>query len=175
MRRALVRGLRALRREEGSATIELCLLLPMFIILLTSAVETGVMLTRYMMLERALDVNLRNIRLGANPTRDELAAAICDRAGILPACRQSLVLEMRKIDKSTWTLPDADAPCYNRQEDITPATQFSYGSENEIMLIRACIIVDPFLPSIGLGKTIADGSNGQFYLRTASAFVNEPS
>lgn len=165
---------RGLRDQSGSSTIETVLMLPVMLIMMTTAVELGVIMTRHVMLERALDVAIRDVRLGAKPTPDELKQEICDRAVILPDCMDSLVLDMAPIDQTTWTLPAQGTPCYNRTEDITPATSFSYSGNNEIMLIRACVITDPIMPWYGLGAAIDEGSDGQFYLTSSSAFVNEP-
>lgn len=162
------------RREDGTSTIEFVIILPVIMMLITSAVETGVLMTRFIMLERGLDIAVRDIRLGASPSVDDLVDDICDSARILPECQTSLIIDMQVVDENTWALPDPGAPCYNREEDIEPVTTFQYGTENEIMLIRACVIVDPLMPGAGFGEAMDNMSDGQFYITAASAFVNEP-
>jgi len=166
---------RARRDEDGSSTVEFALMLPVLMILMTTAVELGVIMTRHVMLERALDLSGREVRLGESATSGELVNAICDRAIVIADCNETLVLDMQPISTSNWSLPQQGTPCYNRSEDIEPVTEFTFGTDNEIMLIRACVIIDPMMPWLGLGEAIDDMSSGQFYLTTASAFVNEPS
>lgn len=165
---------RRCRDESGSSTVEFALMLPVLTLLMASAVELGIIMTRHVMLERAVDLAVRDIRLGATPSATELVNNICDRAVVIPECATSLVLDMSPIDEVTWDLPAQGTPCYNRQDDIEPATEFTHGVDNEIMLIRACVIVDPIMPWYGMGKAIDDLSGGDFYLTAASAFVNEP-
>lgn len=160
--------------ENGSTTIEFVLMLPVIAILATASVEIGVIMSRYVMLERALDMSVRDIRLGATPTTEELVTEICTRASIIPDCAMSLIIDMQPIDDQAWDLPALSTPCYDREEDIVPATEFTYGAENQIVLIRACVIVDPLMATIGLGQALDDVGGGQFYLKAASAFVNEP-
>ena len=101
MIRTLAKILRLFRRsEEGSATVEFVLVFPMFMVLFTSAFEAGLMMTRHVMLERGLDMAVREVRLntGAAPSPDQFKEMICEGAGIIPDCMNNLKLEMRPID-----------------------------------------------------------------------------
>ena len=169
------RRLRSFAADEGgSVTVEFLFALPLFTWVTFSSVDMGVMLSRYMMLERALDHNVRKLRLGVPMTYDELLTNICIDAAIIQECATNLVLELRPINTATWNIPEGSAPCYNRQEDIQPVTEFEAGQENEIMLVRACIHIDPLLTGIGIGEVISDTFGGEFTVKTASVFVNEP-
>ena len=162
------------REEKATGTIEFVVLVPLLVSLMCSSVETGVMMTRFVVLERALDQVVRTIRLGQAYTQDEFRTAVCTTAGILPACEESLVVEMQVINTSTWVLPSTNAPCYDREEEVRPATTFNTGDQNQMVLIRTCIIYDAFMPTIGIGETLANRGQGQFYIKAASAYVQEP-
>ena len=61
----LARGLRRFDgREDGTATLEFAILFPAFIIILVSAVEIGFITMRHTLLDRAVDLTVRDIRLG---------------------------------------------------------------------------------------------------------------
>jgi len=160
--------------ESGVATLEFVLTVPLIITLMFSTIESGILLVQQMMLDRALDVNVRQLRLGANMTQSELATAICDEAAIIADCNASITLELIVIDKVNWNMPTTNAACYNRQEDIAPVTSYGAGIDSDLMLVRACVIVDPLFPLLGMGKAMAETNNGDFNITARSAFVNEP-
>ena len=87
---------KAARSEEGNATIEFVMLFPIIMVLFLSVIEMGLMMTRYMMFERALDLSVREMRLDteANYTQDSLRDAICTETLIARHCRKTLTLEM---------------------------------------------------------------------------------
>lgn len=176
--RPLSRLFRWLGRDDGNSTIEFVILFPVFVTLVLSSFESALLMTRQVMLERALDMAVRGLRLGTWPDIDheEFKAIVCDRAGIIPNCDQVLLVELRAIPKTTWTLPSPNATCVDRSADIVPDVSFLQGPENEMMLVRACVKVDPFFPSTGLGLQLVEGSDdGGYALISTSSFVNEPS
>ena len=163
-------------RESGTATIEFALLFPAFIMLFLMVFETGLLLTRGVMLDRAVDISMRDLRLGTlNPmTHDNLKSRICANAGIIPDCEDALLLELVPIDKSTWMPLAGSATCVDRSEDIQPVLDFVPGISNELMLVRVCAVFDPFFPSTGLAAQMQLDSTGAYALVTTSAYVNEP-
>ncbi|EBA01927.1 MAG: pilus assembly protein [Paracoccaceae bacterium] len=165
---------RTAKDESGNATLEFVMTMPLVITLMFSTVESGILLVQQMMLERALDVNVRQLRLGANMTQSELAASICDDIAVISNCDQSMTLELTVLSKTTWNVPATSAVCYNRQEDITPVTSYTGGIDSDLMLVRACVIVDPLFPLLGLGVAMTETNNGDFTISARSAFVNEP-
>ena len=70
---------RRMGREDGNATIEFVILFPMVIFLLVSAVEVGFITIRHTMLDRAVDLTVRDIRLGTgnSPQYAEIRDAFC--------------------------------------------------------------------------------------------------
>jgi len=176
LRRALRRFARA---EKGTATVEFALLFPPFFLVFASAIESGIMMSRNVMLERGLDLAVREIRIGlpTPPTFEEFRAQICGVAMIIPNCMENLQVELQVVDSSTWQPLDPTPRCVDRDSPIDPFDNpnYSVGQNNDFMLVRLCANIDPILPGFGLGIILdGDGSNGHAIVAT-SAFVNEPS
>lgn len=141
-------------------------LFSMFLLLL----EMMFLMVRVTMLQHALDLTVRDIRLGliVNPTVTSLESTICSRMSIVPDCTSSLVLEFTKIDLATFAMPDPMGPCTRRSADVMAgrvSETYSTGIENELMAVRACVVVDTITPLMA----------NVFDIHARSAFVNEPS
>lgn len=174
-------ALRFARAEEGSATIEFALLVPTFLYLFLTTFELGMIMTRDVMVERALDMTVRNVRLGrfdtVNPQsmHTALKQSICDLALMIDNCMNEMKLEMQPVDPRNWSMIDATPDCVDRRDPASrPATNFIPGVANQLMVLRACVLVDPFFPQLGLGRFAAT-HGGVFTLLSTSAFVIEPS
>ena len=164
------------RSEDGGPTVEFVLVFMPFVILLVSAFELGLLMTRHVMLERGVDMAIREVRLntGNNVDEDDVKRMICNAAGILPNCMTQLRLEMQPIDPNNWSNIPRHASCTNINNPFAPARNFQNGVDNQIMIVRACAILSPMLPSMGLGYFLAQGDQGYYRLTAMSAFVMEP-
>ena len=167
---------RALRRDEGSSTIEFVILFPIFMLLMLVGIEAGVMMTRQAMLERAVDIAMRDLRLGtwAEPTHQVLKDRICANSVIIPRCQEDLMLELAPVDTAGWALPPQPPACVDRVQEIEPVTDFVAGAGNQLMMVRACFVIDPMFPTTPLGLRLPLDASGGFQMTSASAFVNEP-
>ena len=89
------------KRQDGNATIEFVILFPAFMTLFLTGFEAGFYMVRNVMLERAVDIAVRDVRLGNGnvPAFAALKKRICDEAGIIPDCMRTLQVEMRNIPK----------------------------------------------------------------------------
>jgi len=171
------RGLgKYLRREDGTATVEFVIMFPLIMTVFMSMFEAAVLTTRYTMLERALDITVRGLRLntGTAPTHAQVRDKICEYSNMIPNCSTSLIVELTPIQKPAFNLPATNAPCVNRANSSPPAQTLTHGVANQLMLIRACAIVDPMFPMTGLGLSLTKDETGGVQLVTVSAFVAEP-
>lgn len=167
---------RFLRAESATATLEFAIVFPAFITIFLSSVEMGMITLRHTMLERGLDLAVRNIRLGTGtaPQHDEIVEQICDYAGVIPDCGTTLRLEMVQVDlRDSVTFPST-VDCVDTSEEVQPVRSFVNGQENELMILRACVKFDPVFPTAGLGKQLQVDGAGQAALVAMSAFVQEP-
>lgn len=181
MMRLVTRTLRALRelsrREDGTATLDFVLMVPIFVGIFVSSFELTIIMTRQMLLERGLDIAVRDLRLGtwANVTPSVLKTRICDRTvGLIANCEDQLMLEMVPIPTSTWATPDPEATCIDRDADVQPVISFNPGTENQMVIIRACVLTDPFFPGTMLALKLEAKPGDGFPLIATSGFVNEP-
>ena len=169
---------RFLKDEGASATIEFVIWFPMFITLFLSCVELGLITVRHTMLERGLDMAVRDVRLGTGRTpenHDELKDLICGYAGFIPDCRATLRLEMRPIEMRAFAALSPNADCVDLSQPVLPLREFATGLSNQVMVLRACVKFDPVFPTTGLGRALATDGSGQAALIATSAFVQEPS
>ena len=164
------------KREDANATVEFVIVFPLVLLVFIAAFETAMLLTRQVMLEKALDGAVRYLRLttGVSVTHDEIRTNICENTPVLPDCENSLLLDVRVIDETTYALPDYQLLCVDRTGTATPANAFNPGSDNQLMLIRACAAVDRILPISGLGLDLTRDDTGAIHILAANIFVNEP-
>ncbi len=172
--RAILR--RAARDEDGTATIPFVILFPAFMVIVLSSIEMGILTVRQVMLERGLDLTVRNLRLGVwtNPTHTQIKRAVCNATGLIPDCMNSLLVELQPVNKTTWQPLNPRATCVDKSLPIQPLTTFNPGGSDEMMLIRACVKVKPMAPLTGLGMQLQKDASGEYAIVSTSAFVNEP-
>ena len=168
------------KRQEGTATIEFVILFPAFIFLFLTGFESGYYMVRNVMLERAVDVAVRDVRLGNGkvPGYEHLKAKICNAAGILPDCMNSLQIEMQPIPIEPGSTASVRGPakCVDRLSTENPLTGTTYevGDQNSMMMVRVCALAQPLFPSTGIGVGMRVDAEGNYALVATSAFVNEP-
>lgn len=164
------------RDKNGAASVEFVIIAPVYLGIMFSMFEAGWLMTQSMMLERALDVTVRDLRLGlqADTSHQNFKNLICDKASIIRDCEENVLLELVPITTS------ADVPtqtiCRDRTAGVgvDPVVTFNPGARSEIMFMRACVVIDPLMPGMGLGLHLPKDTSGGFALVSYSAFVNEP-
>lgn len=167
---------RYFRKEDGSATVEFVIIFPVVMGLFLMSVEIGVFMARSMMLDRAVDVSMRSLRLGAlTPmTHEGLKDSICANSLIIPDCANSLSVELVPIDVETEDAREKKVQCSDKSEDVQPVLEFQAGIANEMMLVATCATFIPFFPTTGLAAQIRLDGAGEYALVATSAYVNEP-
>lgn len=172
--RGLLRRFR--RSEDGTSTIEFMFLFPVIFMMFGTTLEAGMYSMQQVMLERGLDLTVREVRLGImpTPTHDKLVTATCRYAVIFPDCKTQLRLEMIKQSPTAFTAMSRKVPCINTVENpqdlnIVP------GQNNDLMILRACVRLKPLLPLAGMGRTLTnDGQDSYYALSATTSFVLEP-
>ena len=168
---------RKAREEDGSATIPFVIFLPFFMTLVMSSLEIGMVMMRQVMLERAVDLSVRDLRLDLwSGDQHEFKELVCGRSALLPDCNNVLVVELRPVSTVTWEPLAGGATCIDRANPMDPKNfpKFEKGKGDEIMLIRACAKFDPIFPTTGLGLQLPKDNTGAYALISSTAFVNEP-
>lgn len=164
------------RAEDGNATIEFAIWFSLVIALLGTGVEIAYMNLRHAMLERAVDMAVRDIRLGtgAIPGYEDVRQTICDKARVIDDCTGNVRLEMIEVDPRAFAGFAQGADCRNVTDDPRPVRNFVSGQENGLMLLRACMAFKPMMPTTGLGGAMQTDADGYAWLVVHSAFVQEP-
>ena len=178
MIRKLVGCLRRFRNSQaGTASLEFALCAPIVLVVFASAFESGLLMLRSIMLDQAVDRTVRELRLGhyLAPTADLLKTEICKRGVILVDCNDNITVEMTRISTSTWSMPTTDIQCVDREEDVNPVTALQIGQQNDVMLVRICVIQDAILPAFGLAPYLELDGEGGYALFSNTAYVTEPS
>jgi hypothetical protein len=176
----MIRAFRHLARfrheEAGTATVEFVLVFPLFLSVMMMAIELGFITLRHTLLERGLDMAVREVRLGTGtaPEHDEIKQLVCDNAMFILECETNLQLEMRPADIRTFNSLDRSVDCTDKAEPSKPVRQFTPGQQNELMLLRACVRYDPIFPDEFLGSALSKDANGQAAIVSMTAFVQEP-
>lgn len=177
MIRNVIQRLKKLRRsEDGNATIEFVIVFPIMFGLLSSGLELGFVSLHQGMLERAVDITVRDIRLGtgAQLQHDSLKKTICERAKFIKNCEENMRLEMIQLNpRVAFNIP-SEADCTDKSEEVKPVRTFENGQSNELMVLRACVKISPVFPTSYLGRKISDNPDSKYALVSMSAFVQEP-
>lgn len=172
--------------ERGTAAIEFVFIIPIVMMIFMASFESSLFMARHVMLERSVDIVVRDIRLGKlddlNPA--QLKELICEESALVntvAACVNSMRIWMQPIDTANFAMIAPPRSCIDRGQPINTniennAAEFRFGTDNEIMLMRVCLKEDPMFPTTIVGAgLIADGENdGGYALVTTSVFVNEP-
>lgn len=163
-------------REDGEATVDFALMFPVVIGVFMCAAEMGGIQMRQAMMERAMDIVVRDLRLGKPEYRDPavLKAAVCAEALLLTDCDTNMKLEMGPVATRGFTYQEGGGDCIDRNQPMNPVINFTAGANNEIMLIRFCYLHDPIFPAVGLGKVLPPVVNGGYKMMASTFFVNEP-
>jgi hypothetical protein len=176
---------RFLDDETGTATIEFCFAIPIVMTIFMASVEASLYMARHAMMERSIDIVVRGIRLGNydDLTHSELKTLIC-QGGMLAesvqTCVNSMQIWMQPINTANFSMVAPPHYCVDRSQPINPlleptGTEFAYGSDNEIMLMRICLKEDPMVPTSIIGAAMIEAEpDGDYALVTTTLFVNEP-
>lgn len=176
---------RFLADETGTASIELLYVLVPTMLLFMGSFESSLFMIRHVMLERSVDIVVRDIRLGNldGLTHAQLKEMICDTSALVTSlddCISHMKIYMAPIDTANFDMPNIPNACIDNVENITPldeptGTEFAFGADNEIMLLRICLKEAPMFPTTALGASmIKDEVDGNYALITTTTFVNEP-
>lgn len=174
--RMMARLRQALRREDGTASLEFVLVIPILLMVFMASFESGLLMVRHIMLEQAVDKTVRNLRLGLYqaPTADLIKSEICSKTSILKNCESSIHIQLTPVSTSNWSMPADNTECVDRSNRIQPSLMFNPGNANEVMLVRVCVIQDAMFPTTGVGLALPKDEQGGYGLIVISAFVNEP-
>ncbi|MCP5071792.1 MAG: hypothetical protein GY947_00670 [Rhodobacteraceae bacterium] len=159
------------RDERGYSSVEFVIVATTFLTGFFWVFETGLIMTKKMMLERAMDMTVREMRLGTLTETAEIKDRICDLALVFKDCDDTLLLQSAIFDPDIGF--DQTAVCIDREDpDAEVGTDPNYGLASETVHLRACVIIDPLMP---YGIALFPGASAKgIPLYADAAFANEP-
>lgn len=172
----LRRLITAFRREDGTASMEFVIVIPLLLTIFMASFESGLIMVRSILLEQSVDMTMRELRLGHYPAADAdlLKREICSRTIIFADCEDNIMIEMQRVSTATWAMPATPITCVNREEEVQPVLFLQIGQQNDVMLMRVCILQDLIFPTTGIGLGLPKDAGGGIGLVTETAFVTEP-
>lgn len=164
------------RDESGTASVEFMIVFPVYMMVMVMGLELSLMTLRHTMLERGLDMAVRDIRLGTGtaPTHDGIRNRICEEAFTIVDCQANLRLEMVPTDMRNLTGLGSTVQCTDREETGAPVLKFTPGQQNQLMFLRACVKYDPIFPMWEMARAMHRDASGQIGIIAMTAFVQEP-
>lgn len=164
------------RNEDGMAAVEFSLFFPVFLFLFFWTAEIGLIMLKSVILEHSLDITMRELRLGnlEDVSAEGIKNSICERALLISDCRANMMIELQPVSTQTWVIPETPVRCVARDEELQPVVEFRLGRQNEIMLVRACTILDTLFPGVAFASFLNTDDGGGVGIASVSAFVNEP-
>lgn len=169
------------RDTSGAATLEFVVLVPFLMIVIFMFAEIGILTGRKVLLKRGVSIASRDIRLGDTLDETAFRTTVCENAFLINSCIDELRVEMIPHDVAAGQNPNATVYCPNRfpePDAEPPVNNYTNGVDGDIMIIKACLIVNPVFPgaafAAGLpwawlepGLTSADGAGYAIIARSA--------
>ena len=166
--------------QDGNATIEFVIFFPALMALFLMGFEAGYYMLRNVMLERSVDISIRDVRLSNNslPDFEDLKKNICKNARILADCEDSIQIELQPVDTKPGAVAALRAATLCRdvtsKEDPLDFTTYDIGTQNQMMLVRVCALSKPLFPSTRYSAGMVKDTQGNYAIIATAAFVAEP-
>lgn len=164
---------------RGSAALEFVVLFAPLAFLIFTMGELGAYMARSVMLDRGVNIAMRDVRVGklpGNTSREQLEALrtkICENAFLIDQCNDRLLVEVEELGAS-GAFGTNVVNCHNTADpELVPADKFTPPGLSGITVIRACLVSNPIFPGVGLGAKLAVLPDGNYAVVSRSAFLNE--
>ncbi|HEY0213552.1 MAG TPA: hypothetical protein VGC40_08205 [Paenirhodobacter sp.] len=170
-------ALRLWRAETGAVTLPTLFWIPLFFMILLMAVEVMVINMRQVLLDRAVEVATRDLRLGSAsiPSHDALKTRICQIIAFVPDCATNLAVEVFPVNLSNWSLVNPEAPrCSDITSTLVDDPVFDPATGNQLVALRACLRLKPMTRLDPMALALHLDATGRFALSSTTVFVNEP-
>jgi len=178
------------RSTEGAATLEFAIVFPVFIVFFIWVFEVGYNAYVSTALDNSIHNTVRELMTNQDFAADEdpqvahdaIKDAICE-CMYVSDCTDNLRVSLTPSTDVDFDVAFTDSVCRDEVAELDPKYEptiirgsCSISSDTvstEIMIVRACMIVDPFFPAVSdMIWNIGDGNGVS--IQTYNAFVNEP-
>ena len=170
-------------RRGGMAAVEFAIAGPVFIGLIMSLFEMGLLMFKIAMVDLAVSDAVKFIYAptsapNGSMSREDIEKFICNRTVMFNDCEQNIVVELTPVARIGAT-PDNDAPCIDSEvvDAVEPTVAYNPGAPSAIVFMRVCITTGVVTPGLkyGLGRHLAgDSDTRRQRIIASAAFMNEP-
>ncbi len=197
MKSLRIRFAQFLAAQDGASTIPAIIFLPFLLMIMFASVELGLLNLRQVLLDRGLDQTVRILRIGVAtlPTDNDEAIetikkSVCTNIAFIHSCMDDLTIEIFQVTRSvtvtgsgsnisvsrSWVSSGAgtSATCTDRNISTPPTVTLDRATPDDLMLVRACLKVNPTMPDFALGPLLVKDQAGMVALVSTSAWVREP-
>jgi Flp pilus assembly protein TadG len=174
---------RYLKDDTGTTPIEFVFVFPIFVLIFTASFESSIYMARYTMFDRAVDIVVRQLRLGnmRDATHQQLKERIC-QAGLMASsradCMNKMKIWMQPVNTANFAMTAPPVTCVDRASDVNngepPANEYATGTDNDIMLMRICLKEWPMFPTSAITVKMPTQPDGSVAMIVTTVFVNEP-
>lgn len=174
---------RFLKDDSGTATIEFLFVFPIIFTIFTASFESSLYMAKYVMLDRGVDLVMRQVRLGnaAGLTHQQLKKEFC-KAGLMidsmADCLNKMRIWMQPVNTADFSMVVPPVTCVEQASQVNtgepPANEFAYGTDNDIMLLRICLKEWPLFPTTAVSVKMPRQPDGSVAMIVTTVFVNEP-
>ena len=165
------------RDDEGSSTLEFVIAFPFIFSMIAVTFDSGLLMAKYVVLENAVDRTVRDVRLsgtaGGSAGATSFKQEVCNIVTLIADCQNSLHVEMTPISTGSSFSPPP-VTCVDRTVGSLPADSYTPGTPDDIVYLRACLVVDRYFPSL-LSSVFTVDASGGILLIADTAYVVEPS
>jgi Flp pilus assembly protein TadG len=162
--------------DRGGAAIEFAIVGSVFIVLLLSSFEAGLLLARITMIDHAVNQIAKDIYIGGvdrgGATQTDLESKVCNLVGLfVPDCEDKVSVEMISVADMTKS-SENDPVCRSSSDDDRP--EFTAGGAKAIMFLRVCLLADVVTPGMPFAMRLVKDNDGKVKIISSTAFMNEP-
>ena len=169
--------LRRFRDDSRGATLalEFMIIAPALALFIMLSFETGMIMLRQVLLDRGLDQAVREVRLStATPmTYAQIKERVCIDAGFIDDCEADLSIQMVRFDPHEGFDAPNPSSCSDLIEPINPVENYETGTENELMFVRACVLLNTDFTWSLIGTRLLNSMDNHSLVAT-SMYVTEP-
>jgi len=165
--------------KAGAAAVEFALIAPILIGLVFSSFELGIAMVKVTTLDHAVAQAAKLIYTGAATnrgiTQDDMAGLICDELSLFPKCKDNITIELAPVSSFRDRL-DSNVDCRDSTNPptIAPSITYNAGANDQVLIMRVCLISDLLTPGMKLGLRLSTTDTGRSQIVSTTAFRNEP-
>ena len=166
-------------RTGAMQSLEFAMVGPIFIGLLLSLFEMGILMAKIAMLDHAVAGASKFVYIGAAQggaiSQADIGTFICEKSVLFRDCEENITVELKPIADFSSS-PDEDAECIDSNDDdaLAPVVDYQTGAGSEVMFMRVCITTDVVTPGMGLGLFLKTPDTDRAQIISSTAFMNEP-